>query len=143
LLVLLQVFHTRASMAPLAIFGVSVMLIAANSAQLHLIDAVYAKQRKVPEVTYGRAYSRLGARTAIQPHDVVKDDIMIGRDPDPFIREEMLRHYGVGGPQWTGTIRHLRWSLVDGRTEIPDCLDSAPLTPARQIGESHCRSFRA
>src|SRR5882762_7540236 len=96
--VLLQVFHTRTSMAPLAIFGALVMLIAANSAQLHLIAAVYAKQREAPEAGYGRAYSRLGTRTAIQPDDVVKDGVMIGRDPDPFIREEMLRHYGVGGP---------------------------------------------
>jgi hypothetical protein len=54
-------------MAPLAIFGALVMLIAANSAQLHLIDAVYAKQREAPEAGYGRAYSRLGTRTAIQP----------------------------------------------------------------------------
>jgi hypothetical protein len=94
---LLQVFHIHASNAPPAIFAL-VMLIATSSAQLHLIDAAYTKQREAPEASYGRAYSRLGARTAIQPDDVVKDCVVIGRDPDPFIREEMLRHYGVGGP---------------------------------------------
>jgi hypothetical protein len=92
---LLQVFHIHTSKAPPAIFALG-MLIAANSAQLHLIDAAYAKQREAPEASYGRAYSRLGTRTAIQPDDVVKDGVVIGRDPDPFIREEMLRHYGVG-----------------------------------------------
>jgi hypothetical protein len=95
---LLQVFHIPTSKAPLAIFAALVMLTAANSAQLHLIDAAYAKQHETPEASYGRAYSRLGGRTAIQPDDVVKDGVVIGRDPDPFIREEMLRHYGVGGP---------------------------------------------
>jgi hypothetical protein len=94
---LLHVFHMRAT-APLAISAVLVMLNAANSAQLHLLHTAYAKQREAPERSYARAYSRLGARVAVQPYDVVKDGVVIGRDPDPFIRGEMLRHYGVGGP---------------------------------------------
>jgi hypothetical protein len=94
----LRVFCMRANKAPLAISAALVMLIAANSAQLHLPGAAYAKQREAPQGSYARAYSRLGARIAVQPDDIVKDGVVIGRDPDPFIREEMLRHYGVGGP---------------------------------------------
>jgi hypothetical protein len=74
------------------------MLVAANFSQLHLLDAAYAKQHETPTGSYARAYSRSGARIAVQPDDVVKDGVVIGRDPDPFIREEMLRHFGVGGP---------------------------------------------
>jgi hypothetical protein len=94
---LLQVFYMRTSKAPLAIASVLVISTAANSVQLHLLDAAYARQHVAPTGSYARAYSRLGARTAVQPDDVVKDGVVIGRDPDPFIRGEMLRHYGVGG----------------------------------------------
>ena len=48
--------------------------------------------------SHAQAYSRLGARIVVQPGDVVNDGVVIGRDPDPLIRAEMLRHYGVGGP---------------------------------------------
>jgi hypothetical protein len=95
---LLQVFYMRTNKAPLAIAAALVILTATNSSQLHLLDAAYARQHVAPTGSYARAYSRLGARTAVQPDDVVKDGVVIGRDPDPFIREEMLRHYGVGGP---------------------------------------------
>jgi len=94
---LLQVFHMRTNKAPLAMAFALVILIAVEPAQLHLLDVAYAKQQEAPIGNYAQAYSRLGARIAVQPDDVVKDGVVIGRDPDPFIREEMLRHYGVGG----------------------------------------------
>ena len=95
---LLHVFNRRTNNAQLAISAALVMLSAASFSQPHLLVASYAKQHEAPTGSYARAYSRLGARIAVQPHDVVKDGVVIGRDPDPFIREEMLRHYGVGGP---------------------------------------------
>jgi hypothetical protein len=95
---LLQIFCLRTNKAPLGLSAALIMLIAANFSQLHLLDAAYAKQHEAPTASYARAYSRLGARVAVQPNDVVKDGVVIGRDPDPFIRAEMLRHYGVGGP---------------------------------------------
>jgi hypothetical protein len=95
---LLQIFCLRTNNAPRGLSAALVMLAAANFSQLHLLDATYARQHEAPTGSYARAYSRLGARIAVQPHDVVKDGVVIGRDPDPFIREEMLRHYGVGGP---------------------------------------------
>lgn len=39
-----------------------------------------------------------GRRVPVQPHDVVTGDRIIGRDPDPFIRGELLRHYNSGWP---------------------------------------------
>jgi hypothetical protein len=95
---LLDVFHMRTNETPLAISAALVMLIAAKAAQPHLLDAAHATQHEAPMGSHARAYSRLGARIAVQPNDIVKNGVVIGRDPDPFIREEMLRHYGVGGP---------------------------------------------
>ena len=95
---LLQIFRLRTNKAPLAISAALVMSIAANFSQLHLFDAAYSEQHEAPTGSYARAYSRLGPRIAVQPDDVLKDGVLIGRDPDPFIREEMLRHHGVGGP---------------------------------------------
>jgi hypothetical protein len=86
---LLDALRKRANKLPLATFAAAAMLIAANGAQLHAFDAPWGS---------AHAYSRLGPRVAVQPDDVVKDGVVIGRDPDPFIRGEMLRHYGVGGP---------------------------------------------
>jgi hypothetical protein len=34
----------------------------------------------------------------VHPHDVVSGNRIIGRDPDPFIRGELLRHYNSGWP---------------------------------------------
>jgi hypothetical protein len=95
---LLLIFHMRTIKAPLAISAAFVMLIAAEPAQLPLLDTTYSTQHSAPKESHALAYSRLGPRVAVQPDDVVKDGVVIGRDPDPFIREEMLRHYGVGGP---------------------------------------------
>jgi hypothetical protein len=84
---LLDTLRSRTKV-PLAILTFA-MLIAADGAQRHAFDAPWGS---------AHAYSRLGPRVQVQPDDVVKDGVVIGRDPDPFIRGEMLRHYGVGGP---------------------------------------------
>lgn len=39
-----------------------------------------------------------GPRVTAHPHDVITGDRVIGRDPDPFIRGEILRHYNSGWP---------------------------------------------
>ena len=94
---LLDVLPGRAGKAPLAISIALVLLVAAGGAQLPSLNAARAGWYAAPE-RHARAYSRLGPRVAVQPDDIVKDGVVIGRDPDPFIRGEMLRHYGVGGP---------------------------------------------
>lgn len=38
-----------------------------------------------------------GPRVTVRPGDVVTGDRVIGRDPDPFIRDQMLRGYNSGG----------------------------------------------
>ena len=38
-----------------------------------------------------------GPRVTVQPGDVVSGDRLIGRDPDPFIRDQLLRGYNSGG----------------------------------------------
>ena len=43
--------------------------------------------------TYG-----FGPLVPIHPNDVVAGGRIIGRDPDPFIRGEILRHYDSGWP---------------------------------------------
>ncbi len=39
-----------------------------------------------------------GPRVRVHPHDVISGNRIIGRDPDPFIRGEILRHYNSGWP---------------------------------------------
>jgi len=34
----------------------------------------------------------------VQPGDVVSGDRLIARDPDPFIRDQLLRDYNSGRP---------------------------------------------
>jgi hypothetical protein len=38
-----------------------------------------------------------GPRVTVGPNDAVTGDRVIGRDPDPFIRDQMLRGYNSGG----------------------------------------------
>jgi hypothetical protein len=39
-----------------------------------------------------------GPCVTVQPGDVVSGSRVIGRDPDPFIRNQLLREYHSGGP---------------------------------------------
>jgi hypothetical protein len=39
-----------------------------------------------------------GPRVRVQPNDVVTNGRDIGRDPDPFIRDQLLRDYNSGKP---------------------------------------------
>jgi hypothetical protein len=39
-----------------------------------------------------------GPLVPVDPNDVISGDRIIGRDPDPFIRGEILRHYDSGWP---------------------------------------------
>ena len=37
-----------------------------------------------------------GPRVTVQPNDVISGDRVIGRDPDPFVRDQILRGYNSG-----------------------------------------------
>jgi hypothetical protein len=41
---------------------------------------------------------RFGPRVTIQPGDVVSGNSVIGRDTDPFIRDQLLREFNSGRP---------------------------------------------
>ncbi|MGB7778281.1 MAG: hypothetical protein WBL77_16520 [Pseudolabrys sp.] len=53
-----------------------------------------------PEVYDAQANPRygFGPRVTAQPGDVISGNRQIGRDPDPFIRDQMLREYNSGRP---------------------------------------------
>ena len=46
--------------------------------------------------TQANPHYGFGPRVRVQPNDVVSGDRIVGRDPDPFIRGEILRHYNNG-----------------------------------------------
>lgn len=39
-----------------------------------------------------------GPRVRVQPNDVISGNRIVGRDPDPFIRGKIFRHYNNGWP---------------------------------------------
>jgi hypothetical protein len=41
---------------------------------------------------------RFGPRVTVQPGDVVSGNSVIGRDTDPFIRDQLLREFNSGRP---------------------------------------------
>src|SRR5712691_4914673 len=96
---------------------VTKMALATSVALATLIaaEAAYAQDnRAAPEVTFGQARDRdrgtaidsqatgevggAGPRVRVQPDDVVTDDRVIGRDPDPSIRNQRRREYDSGYP---------------------------------------------
>jgi hypothetical protein len=65
--------------------------------------AAYAQPPRyhaAPEVydTQGNPRYGFGPRVTAQPGDVISGNRQIGRDPDPFIRDQMLREYNSGRP---------------------------------------------
>ncbi len=60
-------------------------------------QAVYAQRDR------GEAYDaqvnpqyKFGPRVHVQPNDVVSEHSVIGRDPDPFVRDQLLREFNSG-----------------------------------------------
>jgi hypothetical protein len=80
-----------------ALVGVSVVLtglIVAKSA-----DAAGYKTRNGAPTAYNAQANPnygFGPRVRVHPYDVVAGNSIIGRDPDPFIRGEILRAYHSG-----------------------------------------------
>ena len=46
----------------------------------------------------GNPAYKFGPRVNVRPGDVISGDSVIGRDPDPFIRDQLLREYDSGRP---------------------------------------------
>jgi hypothetical protein len=76
-------------------------------------EGAYAREnRKAPDATYdqqdrGTAIDTestgeegiSGPRVRVQPGDVLTGGRVIGADPDPFIRDQLLRDYDSGYPE--------------------------------------------
>jgi hypothetical protein len=60
-------------------------------------DAAYRAGPQAYDAQVNPRY-RFGPRVTVQPGDVVTGNRIIGHDPDPFIRGEILRHYDSGWP---------------------------------------------
>jgi hypothetical protein len=61
----------------------------------------YVHRQPVAPLGYGydtqaNPHYGFGPLVPIQPNDVVSGDRIIGRDPDPFIRGQILREYNSG-----------------------------------------------
>jgi hypothetical protein len=80
------------------------MLIAAEAAQaqeFQSIETAYVHRHHAASEAYdtqGNPNYGFGPRVTPGPDDVVSGNRVIGRDPDPFIRGEILRHYDSGWP---------------------------------------------
>jgi hypothetical protein len=79
-----------------------VTLIAAEAAHAQAYEeaAYVQRHRAVPWAYDSQANPRygFGPLVPVQPNDVISGNRIIGRDPDPFIRGEILRHYNSGWP---------------------------------------------
>jgi hypothetical protein len=83
---------TRAPRFAFMVIALAVLL----PAQAHA-----AGQRQAPPTAYDAQVNPnygFGPRVRVHPSDVTAGDRIIGRDPDPFIRGEILRHYHNGYP---------------------------------------------
>ena len=81
------------------------MLIAAGPAahaQGYLQETAYThRHHAAPPLAYDTQANPnygFGPLRRVGPNDVVSGNRIIGRDPDPFIRGELLRHYDSGWP---------------------------------------------
>ena len=76
------------------------MLIAAEAAYAQVSPAYAQRHDAAPEAYDVQANPnyQFGPRVTVHPDDVVSGNRVIGRDPDPFIRGEILRHYDSGWP---------------------------------------------
>ncbi len=84
---------------------VTKMALATSVALATLISAEAASAQPLRHQAAPEAYDTqanpnygFGPRVTVQPNDVVSGDRVIGRDPDPSIRDQLLREYNSGRP---------------------------------------------
>jgi hypothetical protein len=93
MLVARMVFATSVALAALTAAG-------AASAQTEGASDRTSGYRQAPEVYDSEANPNygFGPRVREQPNDAVSGDRVIGQDPDPAIRDQLLREYDSGHP---------------------------------------------
>jgi hypothetical protein len=82
--------------------GIGLIGVLAAVAALVAAEPAYAGQRHQSCQTAYNSQANpnygFGPRVCVHPHDVVAGNRIIGRDPDPFIRGQLLRAYNSGWP---------------------------------------------
>ena len=86
----MRTFVTRVVLAGLVALGTLMAAQAADAAQRYNGAQAYDAQ--------ANPNYRFGPRVNVQPGDVVSGNSVIGRDTDPFIRDQLLREYNSGRP---------------------------------------------
>ena len=86
----MRTFVTRVVLAASVALGTLMAAQAADAAQRYNGAQAYDAQ--------ANPNYRFGPRVTVQPGDVVSGNSVIGRDTDPFIRDQLLREYNSGRP---------------------------------------------
>jgi hypothetical protein len=86
----MRTFVTRVVLASSVALGTLMAAQAADAAQRYNGGQAYDAQ--------ANPNYRFGPRVTVQPGDVVSGNSVIGRDTDPFIRDQLLREYNSGRP---------------------------------------------
>ena len=86
----MKILVTRVVLAASVAFGTLMAAQAADAAQRYNGAQAYDAQ--------ANPNYRFGPRVNVQPGDVVSGNSVIGRDTDPFIRDQLLREYNSGRP---------------------------------------------
>ena len=86
----MKMFITKVVLAASVALGTLMAAQAADAAQRYNGGQAYDAQ--------ANPNYRFGPRVTVQPGDVVSGNSVIGRDTDPFIRDQLLREYNSGRP---------------------------------------------
>ena len=84
----MRAFVTNVALAASVALGTLMAAQAADAAQRYNGGQAYDAQ--------ANPNYRFGPRVTVQPGDVVSGNSVIGRDTDPFIRDQLLREYNSG-----------------------------------------------
>jgi hypothetical protein len=90
---------------------ITLMTSAALTVLIGVTGAYAESNRRAPDATYGQQDRGTaidtqatgeegisGPRVKVKPGDVIDGGRVIGADPDPFIRDQLLREYNSGRP---------------------------------------------
>ena len=91
----MKTFVTKVVLAASVALGTLVAAQAADAAQRYNGGQAYGGQAYDAQANPNY---RFGPRVTVQPGDVVSGNSVIGRDTDPFIRDQLLREYNSGRP---------------------------------------------
>ena len=79
--------------ALIGLVGMVVALTASIVGESANAAGYFQRGADAPTVYNTQATLGFGPRVRVQPNDVISGDRLIGRDPDPFIRGQILRGY--------------------------------------------------